>query len=248
MNSVQGFLLVAKPAGMSSTYCVGAIKRLVGCGIKVGHAGTLDTFASGLMIIAISRTATRLMSSLLTLDKKYRATGKLGELTDTGDPTGTIIAKLSAPSITHEEIDAVLASFARGYEQTPPIFSALKYEGKRISTLARKGCCPEQLQTIATSKKRFIKLYNLSLDAYNFPFFTIDAHVSHGTYIRSLVYDIGNRLGTCATTYGLERTQIGPFKLENAALLSDLVDSGNVQSYLISVEQMLATLHSFSRL
>lgn len=238
MDTMQGFVLLAKPAGISSTVCVARVKRLVGRTIKVGHSGTLDTFATGLMIIGISRTATRLMDRFLTLDKKYRAVGKLGERTDTFDPTGTIIRVENPPLISQHQLNHALTSFGSCYEQIPPIFSALKYQGKRISTLARKGYTPEQLDSIAAEKKRLIHIHDLSLYAYNAPFFTIDAHVSHGTYIRSLVDDIGIRLGSCATTYALERTQIGPFKLEQAISLADLVASKNVQPHLIAVAEM----------
>ncbi|MFI5332748.1 MAG: tRNA pseudouridine(55) synthase TruB [Candidatus Babeliales bacterium] len=254
MNTMQGFVLVAKPAGISSTQCVSRVKRLVGRTVKVGHAGTLDTFATGLMIIGISRSATRLMDTFLTLDKHYRATGKLGELTDTFDPTGVVLKlepslRLSGSSdsasyggqatlITHEHIRNALASFGATYEQIPPIFSALKYQGERISTLARKGLSMEELAAVAVDKKRTVQLYNISLYTHNAPFFTIDAHVSHGTYIRSLVHDIGVRLGSCATTYVLERMQIGPFKLAHAVTLSDLIAGGSVLPHLISVAEM----------
>lgn len=249
MNTIQGFVLVAKPAGINSTVCVSKVKRLVDCQIKVGHAGTLDSSATGLMIIAISRNATKLMDSFITLDKKYKATGKLGELTETFDTTGTLISSQEPPLITPAQISDALTSFGSSYEQIPPIFSALKHQGERISTLARH---PERsaqvLNAIVAYKKRTVNLYDLALESYEAPFFSIHAHVSHGTYIRSLINDIGNRLGSCATTYTLERTQIGPFSLDNAVGLLDLAEGGNVIPYLIPVAEMEDRMKNYKSL
>jgi tRNA pseudouridine55 synthase len=250
-----GFLLINKPAGISSYGCIGRIKYLLrqkaahsdsldlnggphakstrAWGQKVGHAGTLDPFASGLLIVAIGRQATRLLSQCMVMDKVYKATGKCGELTDTLDCTGQIVA--TADKIPSEqELRNALDSLGSEYEQIPPLYSALKYQGKPMYLLARKKMMDEeQLQEIADTKKRIIKLYDKQFLSYQSPFFIIQVRVSHGTYIRTLINDIAVRAGSCATTYELTRIAIGTFNLDQAIDLSVLT-SENINAYIIS--------------
>lgn len=128
-NQVKtGFLLVNKPCGISSYGCIIHVKKILRQKIKIGHAGTLDPFASGLLIIAIGREATRIISTIAVLEKTYVATGKLGELTDTLDHTGKVIKQIDFIP-TQQEVAAALASLGSSYQQTPPLYSALKHEG-----------------------------------------------------------------------------------------------------------------------
>jgi tRNA pseudouridine55 synthase len=264
-----GFLLIHKPAGISSFYCVKRIKKLLGDKkLKIGHGGTLDPFATGLLIVGVGRSATRHLDLLLKVDKKYKARAKLGELRDTLDLTGEIIAGVggereagheqeilpeSVPAlgqsqepvsrklISQESLVHSYQALGAGYTQTPPIYSACKFSGVRLYALAREGRRSEQeLAELADSKKRFITLHSVELLDFSYPYFTIQAHVSHGTYIRSLMDDIARGAGSCATTYELERTQVGPFKLADAVAF-DLLDSPEaVLEHLMPVDQFLA--------
>ncbi|HLC06871.1 MAG TPA: tRNA pseudouridine(55) synthase TruB [Candidatus Babeliales bacterium] len=240
-----GFLLINKPVGMSSYGCIGYIKRILlhqGNGvtvrqkIKIGHAGTLDPFACGLLIIALGREATCLLSRVMVMEKTYVATGKCGELTDTLDYTGTVVAT-SDKIPTKQELQQALDSFGSSYEQIPPLYSALKYQGKPLYLLARKKMMNEQqLQEIADNKRRIVQLYDKQLLSYESPFFTIQARVSCGTYIRTLVNDIAIRAGSCATTYQLARTAIGPFNLDQAVDLQSIESIDDINARIIPID------------
>ena len=237
--SFEGFILINKPAGLTSFQCVARIKKLVGKGAHVGHTGTLDCFATGLLIIAISRKATREIDKIMKLDKWYLAQAKLGELTDSLDINGVLIEEKNV-TVTHEQLEESIRSFGTGYEQIPPLYSALKHQGKNLSDLARRGSMSaEQLASITTAKKRFINLYSIELQSFTPPFFTILAHVSHGTYIRSLMNDIAQRVGTVATTHALQRTAIGRFTVEKAVDLYEIDSRETLEKKLILCEQML---------
>ena len=229
----SGFLLINKPAGISSYGCIGYLKRILRQKIKIGHAGTLDPFATGLLVVALGREATRLISQIMVMEKTYVATGKCGELTDTLDYTGTVVTTCAhIPS--EQEIRASLASFGSSYTQIPPLYSALKHQGERLYALARNNSMSEQeLQEIAASKSRTVQLYDLQLVSYESPQFTIKARVSHGTYIRTLVNDIAVRAGSCATTYQLARTAIGSFDLSQATDLETIKSIEDINSLII---------------
>src|SRR5260221_7900651 len=184
-----GFLLINKPVGITSFSCVKYLKRILQQKIKIGHAGTLDPFATGLLIVALGREATRLISQIMVMEKTYVATGKCGELTDTLDHTGTIVETTDIiPS--EQNIRNAIALFGSSYEQIPPLYSALQHEGERLYSLARhNSMSTEELQKIAESKKRVVQLYDVQLLSYEPPYFTIQACVSHGTYIRTLIND-----------------------------------------------------------
>lgn len=255
MNSSvnSGFLLINKPADITSYGCIAYLKRILKQKIKIGHAGTLDPFATGLLIVALGREATRLISHIMEMEKTYIATGKCGELTDTLDYTGAVVATTTViPS--EQQIKDSLASFGSSYEQIPPLYSALKHEGNRLYALARhNSMSTDELQKIAESKRRTVHIYDLQLLSYEFPQFTIKARVSHGTYIRTLVNDIAvracpssfdqlrmsggqSRAGSCATTYQLARTVIGPFDLAQATHLTDIKTIDDINRLIISIE------------
>jgi tRNA pseudouridine55 synthase len=247
MEITPGFLLINKPADITSYGCIRHLKRILKQKIKIGHAGTLDPFATGLLIIALGREATRLISHIMKMEKTYIATGKCGELTDTLDYTGTIVATCAyIPS--EEEIKTSIASFGSSYEQIPPLYSALKHEGNRLYALARhNNMSLQELQTIAESKRRTVQLYDLQLVFYESPQFTIKARVSHGTYIRTLVNDIASRAcpselversraGSCATTYQLARIAIGQFDVDQAIDLEAIQSLDDINRLIIPVE------------
>ena len=243
---LQGFILINKPQGVTSFYCIKKLYHLAGKKIKVGHAGTLDSFATGLVIVAINRTATKLLTKLLKLDKHYSAQAKLGQLTDSHDFTGTLLQEEDVSHITQQNIQDALSSFGTSYEQTPPIYSALKHEGRRISHLARQETLSTQkLESIVEQKKRLVHLYKLNLTSVDLPFFTFQAHVSHGTYIRSLAEDIGKKLNTHATTHTLKRTAIGPFTLDKAISLGDVSSPEILKQNLISIDDVLKIIENY---
>lgn len=241
-----GFLLINKSVGISSYGCIGRIKKLLYDAhvspktLRIGHAGTLDPFASGLLIIGIGREATRLLSQCMVMEKTYIATGKCGELTDTLDCTGTVVTT-SGYIPSEQELRAALDSFGSEYEQIPPMYSALKYQGKPLYLLARKKMIQqEQLQEIASSKRRMVQLYDKQFLSYNSPEFTIQVRVSHGTYIRTLINDIVVKAGSCATTHQLARIAIGPFTLEKAIDVSVLIDIDILNQHIIDLGDFFA--------
>jgi len=240
---LDGFLLVNKPSKVTSFGCVGQIRRLVGRQFKVGHAGTLDKFATGLLIIAISRNATKHLGQLLNMPKGYVGIGKLGELTDTYDPDGQIIQR-NSKIVAKESLQQAILNFGKGYTQIPPVYSALKYQGQRLSDLHRDTLSIVRASDIAIAKARQIDLYNLELKAFTYPYFTIQAYVSSGTYIRSLINDLAVKVGSCATTVQLSRTKIGPFSIHQASDLNDL-DLNLIKKNLITIQEMQSIVSSF---
>lgn len=241
MNEAQdlaGFLILNKPQSKSSHHSLGHLKYILGKGVKVGHSGTLDFFATGILIAMIGRPATRYMQRLMMLNKSYTATGKLGQLTDTLDFTGTLLEEKEA-TVTEKDLQQAITSFGVSYIQTPPIYSALKFKGLPLSKIASKQrLSQEELEQVVKTKQREVNLYNLELTDFNFPFFTIKAHVSHGTYIRVLVDDIAQKVDARATTHELTRTQVGPFTLNDAHTLDTFKTLDDIKKHLISVEQM----------
>lgn len=218
MNQV---LLIDKPAGWTSFDVVakirGAISQKEGKRVKVGHAGTLDPFATGLLIVLVG-DATKRQDEFMKLEKEYTASMCLGETSTTGDPEGTIeeIPKSKYQIPNQEEIEKVLRKFTGKIQQTPPAYSAIKVDGQRAYKLARAG---KEVKI----EPRTITIYQLTITKYEFPELQILVSCSSGTYIRTLAEDIGNALGTGAYLTALKRTQIGGFELKNAQKITDLV-------------------------
>lgn len=248
-TELQGFLLIHKPKDITSFDCIRHIKKIFrGSKLKIGHAGTLDPFASGLLIIALSRQATKHISLVMKLSKQYTATGKLGELTNTLDKTGTI-TQTDVNTVSQAQIQDILPLFTPEYMQTPPTFAALKYQGKPLYILARnKKIADSKLAEITEHKQRTVQIHALELLSFEQPFFTIQTHVSHGTYIRSLVNDIALRVGTFATTYNLERTAIGPFNLAHAQNLDTFSTKEDVEKYLITIADFIEHIKEYKNL
>lgn len=215
-NSPNGILLIDKPAGMSSFGVVARVRRIlsqhVGKKVKVGHAGTLDPFATGLLIILVG-AACKEADRFLKLDKSYEATLVLGSISSTGDPEGELLT-VSDLVPTMLDIQAALAQFQGVITQTPPIFSAIKINGQRAYALARKG----QEVDMPT---RQVRIDRLELADYAYPEVKISCDVASGTYIRSLVSDIGEALGTGAYTSQLRRTRIDHYEIDQAIGIAD---------------------------
>lgn len=212
-----GSLLVDKPSGMTSFGVVARVRRVLsqkaGKKVKVGHTGTLDPFATGLMILVVGKEC-RNAEAYSKLDKTYEATFRLGQTSTTGDPEGEI-TNVSDHRPMRGEIEKVMALFSGKIEQRPPAFSAVKINGQRAYKLARKG---QEVEV----PKRTVTIHNLELLGYAYPEVTIRAHVSSGTYIRSLAEDIGTALQTGAYCTQLRRTAIGSWCIEEARSLQDL--------------------------
>lgn len=241
--SPAGYLLINKPKDITSFQVVRTIRRWLPRSTKIGHAGTLDPFATGLLIIGVGRSATRHFERLIHLDKVYRAQGELGVQTDSLDVTGTVVKNMEGPLPTKDSIALALAGLGTSYEQVPPVYSALKFQGKRLYALARSGKVDEQqMQAISQLKKRTVHLFSTALEDFQAPHFTVRAHVSHGTYIRSLMNDIAERANSFATTVELTRLAIGPFLLENAVELSAIKNSEDVAQHLVSIDAFLSRI------
>lgn len=215
------FLYINKPAGWTSHDAVAFIRKQerekdpANKKIKVGHAGTLDPFATGLLIIGVGRESTKELDKFKALPKTYVATIKLGETSDTQDKTGIISKGTTRDDLTKEQILSVLNSFKGKQLQTPPMFSAKKINGKRLYELARQGKEIER-------KPCEVEIYEITLLNYSWPFLKIEVKCSAGTYIRSLANDIGEKLGTGAYCEELQRTAIGDNDIKNAQLLNNI--------------------------
>ncbi|NTW62075.1 tRNA pseudouridine(55) synthase TruB [Candidatus Saccharibacteria bacterium] len=212
----NGILLTDKPAGMTSFGVVARIRRVLsdqqGKKVKVGHTGTLDPFATGLMIIVVGSECKN-ADKYTKLDKVYEATIRLGETSTTGDPEGEI-SKVSNRVPNDREVNDVLKKFTGQITQTPPIYSAIKIDGQRAYKLARKG-----VEVVMPERK--VNIYSLDLVSYEYPDLNIRAHVSSGTYIRTLAEDIGQTIGTGAYCSQLRRTDISDWSVADAKSLSE---------------------------
>jgi tRNA pseudouridine55 synthase len=226
MKSEGGFILINKPAGITSHDVVDKLREITKIK-KIGHAGTLDPFATGLLILGIGREFTKKLSVFQKKNKEYIATLKLGAESDTFDKEGKIVEKRVEKIPERKEIEEVLKSFFGEIEQIPPAFSAKKIKGKKLYELARKGIKVEP-------KPQKVKIYEISILEYNFPYLKIKVKCSSGTYIRSLANDIGKKLGCGAYVEDLMRTKIGEFSIENAVELSKLTPQ-NWKSFLFKV-------------
>jgi len=210
----DGTILIDKPVDMTSFGVVARVRRVLsqqqGKKVKVGHTGTLDPFASGLMIIVVGKECKN-AEHYSKLDKVYEATIHLGQSSTTGDREGEI-TNVSDRVPADYEIDAALAQFIGTITQRPPIYSAIKIDGQRAYKLAREG-------KVVDMPERSITIHSLDLIDYTYPELKVRTHVSSGTYIRTLAEDIGRHLGTSAYCTQLRRTAIGEWKIDNAQTL-----------------------------
>ncbi|MCR4753156.1 MAG: tRNA pseudouridine(55) synthase TruB [Candidatus Saccharibacteria bacterium] len=211
---MEQIIFVDKPSGISSFGAVARVRRILsermGHKVKVGHTGTLDPFATGLLILLAGK-ATKKAPELTKLDKEYEATIRLGAKSSTGDPEGEITITDDKPNISHAQIEKTLVQFVGEIEQRPPIFSAIKVNGQRAYKLARAG---KEVEIPA----RKVQIYSIDIIDYAPPFLKIRTHVGSGTYIRTLAEDIGKALGCDAYTTGLRRTKIADYDINKLPL------------------------------
>ena len=225
----SGFLLVNKPSGMTSHDVVEELRRISKIR-KIGHAGTLDPMAEGLLILGIGKEATKKLSKFLKLDKEYLAKIRLGAQSTTFDKEGKIFLKRVKKIPTEDEIKKILKNFLGKIEQIPPAFSAKKVKGKKLYQLARKGIRVK-------IKPQKVEIKNIELLNYKWPYLEIKVNCSSGTYIRSLANDIGEKLSCGGILEELLRTRIGSFSLEKAVSLSK-INSRNWQRLLFFEEPL----------
>ncbi|NYT86576.1 tRNA pseudouridine(55) synthase TruB [Pollutimonas harenae] len=238
---LDGVLLLDKPEGLSSNHALQRAKRALDAR-KAGHTGTLDPFATGLLVCCLGR-ATKISGKMLEADKGYVATLRLGEETDSGDLTGNIVAQ--APSefkgVTQSEFEKVLPQFRGEIEQIPPMYSALKRDGKPLYEYARQGI---ELERPA----RKVTIHALELLQFNGLEAEILVECSKGTYIRTLAQDIGRQLGCGGHLKALRRIRVGPFKLDDAVGLEALQSMAAPQTTLIALDALPAGLSPSSTL
>ena len=217
-NDFYGLILVNKPVGITSFKLVYIIKKKLNVK-KVGHCGTLDPLASGLMIVLVGKY-TKLQEKFMKQDKVYLATIKLGIKTDSGDLDGKIISQSDYSHIKKIDIKNALNSFIGKISQIPPMYSALKVNGKKLYELARKGITIER-------KSREITIYNIDFLDFKKDTFSIRIKCSSGTYIRTLAEDIGKKINTDTVLINLVREEIGNYKISSAVNIDDIKQNDN---------------------
>lgn len=226
---MDGFLLVHKPIGWTSHDVVAKSRRLLNTR-EIGHLGTLDPFAEGLLVLAIG-AATKCLPFMMEWSKVYRATLKLGSSTDTGDLTGVVTESKPVPTLTEPMISQAIAHFTGVQTQIPPMYSAKKVDGKKLVNLARAG-------KVIDREPISITIAHLSLHLFDAHTLGIEAEVSTGTYIRTLGEDIARYLGTVGHLTQLTRVSSGPLMLSNAFQIDDL----HPEMPLLSIELGLSHL------
>ncbi len=233
----SGIVLVDKPEGLTSHDVVAAVRRLIRPH-RVGHTGTLDPLATGLLILCVGR-ATRIAKLLEAEYKVYRASLLLGVQTDTQDIQGTVMEQHPLGDISENRVREVAQSFVGWVEQIPPVFSAVKVGGVRSYRLARR-------QAPVSLKPRQVHIRRLEVKRLHLPSVEFLVECSTGTYVRTLCSDIGAALGVGGCLQALRRLQIGRFSAENAVQLSALKDERDVTHWLLSPREALAHLPSFT--
>ncbi|MBI4991724.1 MAG: tRNA pseudouridine(55) synthase TruB [Candidatus Harrisonbacteria bacterium] len=214
MEKTSGIFAVYKPKGPTSYDILREIKKTIG-DKKIGHAGTLDPLASGVLVIGIGREATKRLGGEVKKEKEYLAEIKLGVISSTDDEEGDKTEKKIIRQPSKEEVGEVLKKFEGKIMQVPPIFSAIKISGKSAYKLARQGKAPEL-------KAREVEIKKINLIKYQWPFLELSAVTGPGVYIRSLARDIGKELGCGGYLADLERIRVGQFTKENSVRISDL--------------------------
>ena len=215
LTPFDGVLLVDKPAGLTSHDVVDRVRRHFGFK-KVGHCGTLDPAATGLLILVLER-ATKLQDRLMSDDKMYEGTMLLGVSTDSQDADGKVIAEKLVPPLTEEDIDRVFAKFRGDLQQVPPMVSAVKHQGTPLYKLARKGKTVER-------EPRLVHIYDLRVLGLELPRVRLRVACTKGTYVRTLCSDVGDVLGCGAHLYELRRMRSGDFDVKDAHSLETILE------------------------
>lgn len=231
-RNIHGILLLDKRLGISSNRALQEVKRLYNAN-KAGHTGSLDPLATGLLPVCLG-AATKISEFLLNDHKRYQVTVQLGIRTDTGDMEGAVVETLPVPELTQADIKTVLQKFTGAIDQVPPMYSALKQNGKKLYELARAGLTVER-------PARCITIYELTLLALHKDALDLEVHCSKGTYIRTLAEDIGKALGCCATVKALRRVHTGDFRIEQAISFEQLerLDEQQMLDKLLAVDTPL---------
>ncbi|HOW67153.1 MAG TPA: tRNA pseudouridine(55) synthase TruB [Candidatus Paceibacterota bacterium] len=232
-DPLDGALLIDKPVGLTSHDVVDAVRRHFQLK-KVGHCGTLDPNATGLLVLVLGR-ATKLSESLMSADKGYAGTIKFGETTDSYDADGQLVHSLPVPPLTLEELNQAAAGFVGDLMQTPPMVSAVKKDGVPLYKLARKGL-------EVPREPRLIHIYHFVFTGYQEPFGHFDILCTKGTYVRSLAHELGQKLGCGAHLAALRRTESGPLKARDASPLDQVLswDIRELERRMIPFRQLLA--------
>ena len=234
--SPSGILPVDKPSGCTSFQVVAHLRRLLRAD-KIGHGGTLDPDATGVLPILLGE-ATKLTPYLVDLDKEYVATVRLGVVTDTEDLSGTVLATPPVPSVDARAVEAALSRFVGVIRQVPPMYSALHKDGKRLYELAREGRTVER-------EARDVVVHAIALEAMALPDLTVRVRCGKGTYIRTLAADLGVALGSGAALAALVRTRVGPYAIEEAigwTELDALASPGALAAHLRPLDSALGAL------
>jgi tRNA pseudouridine55 synthase len=231
---IHGFVNIDKPAGMTSHDVVAKLRRLAGQK-RVGHGGTLDPAATGVLPVALGE-ATRLVEYLVDGRKRYQATVRLGIRTSTDDAEGEILEERTVPPLSLAELERSLQPFIGTIQQVPPMYSAIQIAGQRMYDLARQG------QTIEL-EPRSVEIDRITVLDWQPPLLMLDVVCGKGTYIRSLARDLGTALGCAAHLAALRRTQVGPLDIESAVPLAALLDDPDrVAQHLLPPEMAVADL------
>lgn len=225
-DEFEGVLLIDKPEGMTSHDVVDRVRRKLSMK-RVGHAGTLDPNATGLLIILVGK-ATKLSSHLMGLDKVYEGIIEFGIATDTQDSEGQLIAEKPVPEMTEQELREHVKTFVGDQYQIPPMFSAKKVDGKPLYKLARKGKTVER-------EPRFIRVARFEVDSWNPPQMEFTVECSKGTYVRTLAHDLGDKVGCGAYLKQLRRIEIERFQIEDSYTLDEFreLDVAEIRRALI---------------
>ncbi len=223
---MEGVFNIDKPSGISSHDVVNRLRRLTQIR-RIGHAGTLDPLATGVMLLCVGR-ATRLIEYLVGHSKRYTATIRLGQTTDSYDSEGQVLLERPFSHITRNDIEQAIPQLSGPIEQLPPMYSAIKKDGQPLYKLARQGVEVER-------KPRSVTIHELKFISYDAPYLIIETHVSSGTYIRSLAYDLGEAIGCGGHITQLRRTNVGTFDIENSVAL-DALTSDNIQEAQLPME------------
>lgn len=226
---MNGVLNIFKNKGMTSFDVVSRVRKIAG-EKKVGHTGTLDPEAEGVLPVCIGK-ATKIIDYIMDSEKGYSVKFKLGIKTTTYDLEGEVLEERDTSSLTEKEVEEAINSFKGEYSQVPPMFSALKKNGVRLYDLARKGIEVER-------EGRNIKIYNIENINIELPYVSMDVTCSKGTYIRSLCYDIGEKLNVFATMTELKRFKTSFFSEDDSINIDDLNEE-NIKEHLISIEEAL---------
>jgi tRNA pseudouridine55 synthase len=210
---ISGIFNIDKPAGCTSFQVVSLVRRLSGVR-RVGHAGTLDPSATGVLVVCLGQ-ATRLIEYMMETTKVYRAGVRLGVTTDTLDATGRTLSQSDPSHVSRQEVEEALAAFVGEIDQVPPMFSALKHAGEPLYRYARA-------QRQVERRARRVTIHRLQLLAFEPPLATVEVECGKGTYIRALAHDLGQQLGCGAHLATLARLRVGPFSLDDACSLPEL--------------------------